>query len=177
MAMREGPPMDFRAELLNIWDINEHVNLHVLEQLPAEAWRGEPPGGGKSGRNVAAVFAHICNVRHMWLQTSAPDSRHPPLLDRHKCTPKEVAATLKKSGAALRTLVENALARPDGKVKDFPPGVAGLVAYMTWHEAHHRGQILQLARQAGYPMEQKAMYDMWQWNAMRKAVSKGGAEK
>jgi len=31
------------------------------------------------------------------------------------------------------------------------------------HDAHHRGQIVQLARQLGHPISQQTMIGMWQW--------------
>ena len=43
--------------LLNALDTNSRINLYLIENLPAEAWKAEPPGG--KGRTIAAIVAHI----------------------------------------------------------------------------------------------------------------------
>jgi hypothetical protein len=46
----------------------------------------------------------------------------------------------------------------DGRVEGFRPDVPAFFSYLVAHDAHHRGQITQLARQAGNPLPQKAMF-------------------
>src|SRR5580692_2131623 len=58
--------------LLNAFDINDRINQYVIDNLPGEAWRAEPPEG--KGREVASIVAHIHNVRVMWLKASAKGS-------------------------------------------------------------------------------------------------------
>lgn len=43
-----------------------------------------------------------------------------------------------------------------------------MFAYMFAHEAHHRGQILMLAHQLGYPLPDQAAYGIWQWDKLWK---------
>ncbi|MGA8151793.1 MAG: DinB family protein [Terriglobales bacterium] len=151
--------------LLFAFDTNDCINQYLIENLPAEAWRAEPPGG--KGRTIAAIVAHIHNVRVMWLKASAKGSKIPEQLDRSSVTPAQAAKGLDQSRAALRAVLESAM-KGDGRVKGFRPDVAGFFGYLIAHDAHHRGQICMLARQVGQPLPQKAMFGMWEWGSRGK---------
>jgi uncharacterized damage-inducible protein DinB len=145
--------------LLSAFDTNDRINQYLLENLPAEAWRAEPPG--KKGRDIAGIVAHMHNVRVMWLKaTKAP--KIPEQLDRFTVTPAQAKKALESSRAALREVLESSL-DADGRVKGFRPDVAGFFGYLIAHDAHHRGQITMLARQSGHAISQKAMFGMWEW--------------
>ena len=150
--------------LLEAYAVNERMNQYLLENLPDEAWRAEPPDG--KGRPIAAIAAHIHNVRHMWLVVSAKGSKIPEKLDRDKCTKKQAMAALAKSEEAMCRLLEAGLQHPEGRVKNFRPDVAGAFGYMISHEAHHRGQICMLARQVGHPLPKMAVFGMWEWGKL-----------
>jgi uncharacterized damage-inducible protein DinB len=167
-TMREQTPLNYGQSLVEAFAVNERMNQYLLEQLPDEAWRAEPPGG--KGRTIAAIAAHIHNVRHMWLTVSAKGSRIPEKLDRDKCSKKQAAAALAKSAEAMTKLFEGAVARPDGKVRDFRPDVVNFFGYVVAHEAHHRGQICMLTRQVGYPLPKEAGFGMWEWGKMWKEL-------
>jgi len=151
--------------LLTAFDTNDRINQYMIENLPAEAWRAEPPGG--KGRTIAAIVAHIHNVRVMWLKASAKGSKIPEQLDRSSVTATQAAKALDQSRAAVRAVIESAL-KSDGRVKGFRPDVSGFFAYLIAHDAHHRGQICMLARQVGHPLPQKAMFGMWEWGTRGK---------
>ncbi len=157
-------PFELAHALLEAYAVNERMNQHLLAHLDERAWRAEPPGG--KGRTIAAIFAHIHNVRHMWLEVSAKGTKIPAKLDRNTCTRKQAMAALAKSAEAVGKLLAAGLAHPDGRVKDFRPDVAGFFGYVVAHEAHHRGQICMLARQVGYPLAQEAHYGMWEWGKL-----------
>jgi uncharacterized damage-inducible protein DinB len=144
--------------LLAAFDTNNRINQYLLDSLPAEAWRAEPPGG--KGRDITGVVAHMHNVRDMWLK--ATKGRIPEQLDRLTVTPAQAKKALDASRAALREVLQASL-EADGRIKGFRPDVAGFFGYLIAHDAHHRGQITMLARQAGHPIPQKAMFGMWEW--------------
>ncbi len=148
-------PFELAHALLEAYAVNERTNQHLLAHLDDQAWRAEPSGG--KGRTIAATFAHIHNVRHMWLEVSAKGTKIPAKLDRNTCTRKQAMAALAKSAEAIGKLLAAALAHPDGRVKDFRPDVAGFSGYAVAHEAHHRGQICMLARQVGHPRPGSAL--------------------
>jgi len=107
------------------------------------------------------------NVRVMWLKAAAKGSKIPEQLDRARVTPAQAVKGLEQSRAALAIVLKAAL-DTDGRVKGFRPDVVGFFGYLISHDAHHRGQISMLARQAGHPLPQKAMFGMWEWGSRGK---------
>ena len=89
--------------LLTSFDTNDRINQYMLENLPADAWKAEPVGG--KGRTIAAIVAHMHNVRVMWLKAAAKESKIPDQLDRAKVTPAQAAKALDGSRAALASLL------------------------------------------------------------------------
>jgi uncharacterized damage-inducible protein DinB len=147
--------------LLNVFQINNRINLYLIENLPAEAWNAKPPEG--KGRTVAAIVAHMHNVRVMWLK-AAKAGEIPEQLDRATVTPAQAIKALESSSVALQEIMRGAL-ESDGKIRSFKPDVAAFFGYLIAHDAHHRGQITMLARQLGHALPQKAMFGMWEWGS------------
>ncbi len=163
-ATKTAKPFSPAEALVDAFATNEKINRYLLENLDEAAWRTEPPGG--KGRNIAAIVAHIHNVRVMWLKTCAKGSHIPEQLDRARVTRAQALKALGESAAALQAMIAEAAAG-DGRIRGFKPDVAGFVGYLIAHDAHHRGQIAMLARQSGHPLAQKAMFGMWEWNSRR----------
>jgi uncharacterized damage-inducible protein DinB len=159
---KAAAPFSLPDALLNAFAINDRINRYMLENLPPEAWRAEPPGG--KGRTVAAIAAHMHNVRVMWLKAAAKESKIPEQLDKAKVTMKQAVAALEESREALSAVLKSAL-ESDGRIKGFKPDAAAFFGYLIAHDGHHRGQIAQLARQVGHPLPQKAMFGMWEWGS------------
>jgi uncharacterized damage-inducible protein DinB len=155
-------PFSLPDALLNAFAINDRINRFMLESLPIEAWRAEPPEG--KGRSVAAIAAHMHNVRVMWLKAAAKESKIPEQIDKSKVTVKQAVAALEESCNALSSVLKAAI-ESDGRIKGFKPDAVAFFGYLVAHDAHHRGQIAQLARQVGYPLPQKAMFGMWEWGS------------
>ena len=160
MPKTAAKPFLLSESVVTAFDTNDRINQYLLENLPAEAWRAEPPDG--KGRTIAAIVAHMHNVRVMWLKASAKGSKIPDQLDRTSVTPAQASKALDESRAALSAVLKSAMAA-DGRVKGFRPDAAGFFGYLIAHDAHHRGQICMLARQAGHALPQKAMFGMWEW--------------
>ena len=154
------------SAMLAAFDTNQQMNELMLESVATEAWRAEPPQPPgtkkKQGRTIAAIAAHMHNVRLMWLKVlKAP--KLPEKLSPDKVTVADAIKSHRESHAALRLSLENAL-RSDGRVPHFPSDAARFHAYLVAHDAHHRGQISMLARIAGYPISKQAMFGLWEWN-------------
>lgn len=147
--------------LLNAFNTNNRVNQYLIDNLLPESWTAKPPDG--KGRTIAAIVAHMHNVRVMWLKAAKAESI-PEQLDRATVTPAQAVRALDSSRKALSAVVGRAL-ETDGRVKSFRPDVAGFLGYLISHDAHHRGQIAMLARQLGHPLPQKAMFGMWEWGS------------
>jgi uncharacterized damage-inducible protein DinB len=149
------------VSLLNAFNTNNRINQYLIDKLPLAAWNLKPAKG--QGRTVAAIVAHMHNVRVMWLK-AAKAKEIPAQLDRATVTPGQAVRALERSRHALSRVLSQALAG-DGHVRGFRPDVAGFLAYLIAHDAHHRGQITMLARQLGHALPQKAMFGMWEWNS------------
>jgi len=149
------------ASLLNAFNTNNRINHYLIDHLPPAAWKAKS-GDGK-GRTIAAIVAHMHNVRVMWLK-AAKAEEIPEKLDRGRVTPTQAMRALESSRHALSVVISRAL-ESNGKIRNFRPDAAGFVGYLIAHDAHHRGQIAMLARQAGHPLPQKAMFGMWEWGS------------
>jgi len=147
--------------LLNAFNTNNRINQYLIDNLPKAAWTAKTPGG--KGRTIAAIVAHMHNVRVMWLKASKA-AVIPDQLDRLTVTPAQALRGLESSREALSTVIGRALAG-DGRIRGFRPDVAGFLGYLIAHDAHHRGQITMLARQLGHPLPQKAVFGMWEWGS------------
>lgn len=163
-AKAEKAKFEIAPALLVSFATNERINQFLLNDLDPAAWRAEPPTG--KGRTIAAIVAHMHNVRVMWLK-SAKASVIPEQRDRHTVTVDEAKVGLDQSFQALKDAIAGAL-ETDGRIRGFKPDVVGFVGYLIAHDAHHRGQITMLARQAGYPVSQKTMFGMWEWGTRAK---------
>ena len=126
--------------LLNAFNTNNRINHYLIDSLPPGAWKAKPD----KGRTVAAIVAHMHNVRVMWLKATKAEEI-PEQLDRASVTPGLSLRALESSRLALCMVISRAL-ESDGRVKGFRPDVAGFLGYLISHDAHHRGQITMLAR-------------------------------
>jgi len=165
-AVSAGSPAPFAGHvppgaLLNAFDTNNRINHYLLENIPPGAWKAKPADG--KGRTIAAIVAHMHNVRVMWLKATKYEDI-PPQLDRSTVTPAQALRGLESSHQALSVVLSRAIAG-DGRIRNFRPDVAGFFGYLIAHDAHHRGQITMLARQVGHPLPQKAMFGMWEWGS------------
>jgi uncharacterized damage-inducible protein DinB len=165
------PSFDPARALLEAWATNERVNQLLLERLDPAAWRAEPPGG--KGRTIAAIVAHVHNVRHMWLVVAAKGTKVPPKVHRDTVSVAKARSALASSARAMASLLERSLA-DGGRVRGFKPDVTGFFAYSVAHEAHHRGQICLLARQTGHPLPQAVGFGLWEWGARWRECGFGG---
>ena len=166
------PVPDLRHGLLETHAVNDRINQLILEHLDPRAWRAKPPSG--KTRTIAAIFAHMHNIRRKWLRLSAPHLKLPAQLDRTRCTQREARAAFAESAERCSAMLEEALGSSGGRVKYFLrdrwarpwPGGAAMFAYMLAHEAHHRGQVCMVAHQLGFPLPIKVMSGMWNWEKL-----------
>ncbi len=153
-------PFDVADSLVVAYDTNHRINQYLLDNLPFEAWTATP-GNGK-GRTIRAMFAHINNVRLMWLKSAGAPLDSVRKLNGDSCTPKDASEALALSSKAMHDLLQTSLSG-DGRIMGFKPDAGSFLAYLLAHDAHHRGQITMLARQVGHPLSQSAMFGLWEW--------------
>jgi len=100
--------------LVESYAVNERMNQIVLEHLDPAAWRAKVPGS--KGRTIAAIVAHVHNIRRKWLRLSAPHLKLPAPLDRASCTQKQARAALVESAVRCSEMLTDALSRPQSRV-------------------------------------------------------------
>src|ERR1051326_3299782 len=145
--------MSIEKDLIETWHINNRINLYLLDAID-EKHLADLPSGGK-GRDVGKQFAHLHNVRLMWLKVAAPKlhDKQKKIDTEKKITKKQLTESLKKSADAIAELLENGI--KEGKIKGFKPHPAAFLGYLLAHEAHHRGQIMLALKQSGHALDQK----------------------
>ena len=90
---------DFCQVMVESYAVNERMNQVLLEHLDPAAWRAQLPGS--KGRTIAAIVAHVHNIRRKWLRLSAPHLKLPAPLDRARCTQEQAKAALAGKRRAL----------------------------------------------------------------------------
>ena len=163
--------------LIATYAINDAMNHLILSHLDPKAWRAKLPDASHGSRTIGAIFAHMHNVRLRWLKYNAPHLKRPAPIDPHRCTMKQAASALQKSGELCVTMLTEALSsQSNRRIKTFrrdswmPVWTANptMFAYMFGHEEHHRGQILMLAHQLGYRVDPVKIYPIWYWDKLWK---------
>ena len=166
MPTKTTPAFDVKRSVLNAFLINEQANQLLLKNLDEAAWQAAPVTG--KGRTIAAMAAHLHNVRLMWLAAADKSAKLPAKLDGEKVGIEDVSEALRKSASAICKLLEKGLADAAGRVPNFKPDVVAFVGYLIAHDAHHRGQMAMLARQMVHPVPSKASFGLWEWGTLAK---------
>src|SRR4051794_16734439 len=124
-----------KQQLLETWSINNRINLYLLDAIPPEHLNDEL---SSKGRDVGEQFAHIHNVRLMWLKAAMPRALAGlTKIEKNDAADKTLLANyLTGSGEAISELL--AASSETGKVKNFKPHVTAFVGYLIAHDAHNR---------------------------------------
>ena len=149
-------------ELIETWEINQRINLYLIDSL-LDPYLADV--ATSKGRNVGEQFAHIHNVRLLWIQAAKPELlKGLEKIDKEKgITKGQLKKSLALSANAISMLLEAAV--KEGKVKGFKPHPTAFLGYLISHESHHRGQIMLCLKQCGHPADKKISYGMWEWGA------------
>lgn len=150
-------------QLIETWAINNRIDLYVLAAVPPEHL---PDTLASKGRSVGEQFAHIHNVRLMWLKAALPvELEGLSKIEKEHAGDKQVlASSLTASADAIERLLHHAAA-DGGRVKGFKPNVTAFVGYLIAHDAHHRSQIIIALKQSGHPLDKKVLYGIWEWGS------------
>ena len=148
-------------QILETWQINNRVNLYLLEAIAPENLQAAL---ASKGRSAGEQFAHIHNVRLMWLKQAAPELFADQIkIEKENAGDKELLKNaLEKSAASIGQMLSDALEK-DGKIKGFKPHAVAFLGYLISHEAHHRSQAIIALKQSGHPVDKKILFGIWEW--------------
>jgi uncharacterized damage-inducible protein DinB len=148
-------------QFLEAWEIHNRVNLFLLDAIEAEHLTDV---AASKGRNVGEQFAHLHNVRLMWLKQAAPELMAGlRKIEKEDAPDKELLRqSIVESGQAMSDLLAKGI-EAGGKIKGFKPHAAAFLAYLISHESHHRGQIAMSLKQSGHPLSKKVSFGLWEW--------------
>ncbi|MBS1524331.1 MAG: hypothetical protein JST19_01705 [Bacteroidetes bacterium] len=145
------------SALTETWHIHNRINIYLLDAI-GEADLNDI--SASKGRNVGEQFAHMHNVRLMWLKAADPALLAGlTKIEKEQISKEGLAAALNQSAEAIGQLFE----RSDGKIRGFKPHATAFLGYLISHESHHRGQIMLALKQSGHAVNQKIQYGLWEW--------------
>ncbi|MBI3931870.1 MAG: hypothetical protein HY317_00515 [Acidobacteria bacterium] len=163
------------AAILQAWRTNDRVTRFLIERLSGPLW-GEPVPGYPR-RTVRAIAAHLHNSRCVWIKTIGRSAgiEAPRHVDRGRVAPRALVRALASSSRGVVRILQmgfrNGGALPPVAWSCFARDVVHLLAVLVAHEAHHRGQIVLLARQLGHRLPVPVTAGLWQWNRRWKEVT------
>lgn len=146
-------------QLTDTWHIHNRINLYLLDAID-EPWLSDRSASG--GRNIGQQYAHIHQVRLMWLKAADPDILHEQYkIEQDAITKKLLTDALQHSADAIADLLQQALEQ--GRIKGFKPHPTAFLGYLISHESHHRGQIMLCLKQSGHKIDRKVQFGLWEW--------------
>lgn len=148
--------------LLETWRISHRMNELLLGGILESSLSDI---GVSKGRSVGEQFAHIHNVRLMWLKAALPELlRNQSKLEKEDAGRKQnLVSHLSASATAIGSLLEHGFT--SRRIKGFKPHPEGFFGYMVAHEAHHRGQIVITLKENNHIPDKKILYGLWEWGS------------
>jgi uncharacterized damage-inducible protein DinB len=166
---------DYRELLLNAWKTNNSVTSFLVEHLPLEVWRAKVPNAPR--RTVQMIAGHLHNARCRWIKTLGEEYGIdvPQQVNRHKVSQRQLISALRRSSRGMTKLMKlgfdcgGTLPVSSAYVwRNLPLDVGHVLTYFVAHEAHHRGQIIMIARQLGCRLPIEVTGGVWQWSRLSK---------
>ncbi len=154
-----------KNELAEAWQTNNRINLLLIDRITPEGMSATLAKRG--GRGVAGEFAHIHNVRLMYLERRAKDLASGLTKFPTGAVPSKAQLTkaLKASAKAVEALLVGVL-EGHPRRRGFRKGLPTTLAYFVSHEAHHRGRILLTLKVAGHTLDKNTQMAIWGWDQL-----------
>jgi uncharacterized damage-inducible protein DinB len=156
--------------VLAAWRTSNRVTADLFAHLPAPLWNAPIPEMPR--KTVRMIAAHVHNARCAWIRTLGREHgiAVPASVDRRRVTKRQLTSALARSSRAMEALLKLGI-DAGGRVppskgyvwRNLALDVPHVLTYFVAHEAHHRGQIVMLARQLGRRLPNRVMAGLWQW--------------
>ena len=168
--------LDLRSSILGAWRTNCRVTEFLVEHLPADLLSSDIPGIAPR-RQVRMIVGHLHNARSRWIRTlGVPHGiPAPALVDLRRVNRRQLIAALKRSAKGIEAILTLGLdsggtvpPTPAYTWRNLPLDVGHVLMYFSSHEAHHRGQIVTIARQLGKRLPSAVTNELWQWSRLQR---------
>jgi uncharacterized damage-inducible protein DinB len=146
---------DLPPSLLEAFARNGEVNAALLAAIGDDDL---PVSDDRGGRSIGVQLAHLAEARWYWLSVVAPAHAEgiPSVLDGDESelrltatTAREIAAALAAGDAAALAAVREALREGRSFAGAYESDPAMCLLHTIVHDAHHRGQVVNLLRSRG----------------------------
>lgn len=164
---------DLVQALIAAWHTTARATEFLVRHLPPTLWTEAVPGSPR--RTVRSIAGHLHNARCQWIRTLGLEHgiRVPEQVDRGHVTARQLLAALPRSSRGIADLLALG-ARHGGTIppsrlyqwRNLPLDLGHVLAYFVAHEAHHRGQIVMLARELGQRLPPAVTGGLWAWTRL-----------
>jgi len=138
------------------------VNLMLLEAMTDEQLAHIP---FPRARSIADQFAHLHNVRIMWLEVTAKDrAKGLKKIEKGRATKAELRKALEASAEELAAVIGESMEA--GKMRGYKRGPLAFSGYILAHEGHHRGEIIVHMKHGKMPLHRDLTYAIWEWDKL-----------
>jgi uncharacterized damage-inducible protein DinB len=160
--MAVGRPLEVKPELVETFEQCGRATEYLVAVVPRRVWYLPSPTG--HGRTIAAIVTHVHGLRKMIAKMGgAPVGAS---LDRKTVTPAEAQRALRQINDTLTTMFGESLDRGEARVKGLSRRSINIMMYLVQHDAHHRGQIMWLARDFGHKFRTIDTMKIWGWKKL-----------
>ncbi len=172
-ARSKDAPTAAGHAVLAAWRTSALATELLIRDLPASLLDERIPGAPT--RTIRMIAAHLHNARARWIRTLGAEHGlvAPALVNPRQVSQSALLIALQKSAAGIEALLDlgvrhgGELPPSEGYVwRNLPLDIGHVLAYFVAHDAHHRGQLVLIARQMEHRLDHSTTDGIWQWTRL-----------